>query len=212
MNETSLQYKKRTSCVHSGRRMLTYLIVWGLTISVSHSQQLDIRTLEKINLNRNTKLDNPFKSISNTTGLISFGLPLGVLTWGYFNEHENTRKKGWYLVEVALVNTAITTALKYSINRQRPFIAYPYIIPLDKGRSPSFPSGHTSDAFALATSLSLSYSKWYVAAASFTWAGAVGYSRMHLGVHYPSDVLGGAFVGAGSAWLCRYLNKKLFTR
>lgn len=74
------------------------------------------------------------------------------------------------------------------------------------------PSGHTSTAFATATSLSLAYPKWYVVAPSFVWAGAIGYSRMHLGVHYPSDVLAGAIVGSGSAYLTykanQWINKK----
>jgi membrane-associated phospholipid phosphatase len=51
-------------------------------------------------------------------------------------------------------------------------------------------------AFALATSLSLSYPKCYIIVPSFAWASSVGYSRMDLGVHYPSDVLAGAIVGA----------------
>ena len=65
----------------------------------------------------------------------------------------------------------------------------------------SFPSGHVSAAFCTATSLSLRFHKWYVIAPSFLWATSVGWARMYQGVHYPSDVLAGAIVGAGSAWL-----------
>lgn len=84
--------------------------------------------------------------------------------------------------------------------------------PVVSEASYSMPSGHTSTAFATATSLSLAYPKWYVVAPSFVWAGAIGYSRMHLGVHYPSDVLAGAIVGSGSAYLTykanQWINKK----
>jgi len=67
-------------------------------------------------------------------------------------------------------------------------------------------------AFATATSLSLEYPKWYVIVPAYTWAGTVGYSRMHLGVHYPSDVLIGALVGAGSAFITHKVNQKLLKR
>lgn len=211
MTNSNLQYKTQTPYNYAFS-FFTCLTLLVFSVSGISGQHIDIRTLEKINLNRNTSLDIFFKTISNTTGLISYSVPTGLLAAGYFIDHDYTRRKGWYLVETALVNAAITTTLKYSINRTRPFISYPYIIRLDKGNSPSFPSGHTSDAFALAASLSISYPRWYTAAASFTWAGTVGYSRLHLGVHYPSDVIGGAVVGAGSAWLCHFLNRKLFTR
>src|ERR1039458_5126997 len=98
--------------------------------------------------------------------------------------------------------------MKYAFNRPRPFVTYPLLITKksDAG-SPSFPSGHSSCGFATATSLSLAYPKLYVIAPSFLWASAVGYSRMELGVHYPSDVLAGAIVGAGSSWLMWKVNK-----
>ena len=78
----------------------------------------------------------------------------------------------------------------------------------------SFPSGHTASAFALATSLCIKYPKWYVIAPSALWACSVGVSRMNEGVHYPSDVLAGAAIGAGCAivniYVNRWLNQWLF--
>jgi len=75
--------------------------------------------------------------------------------------------------------------------------------------SQTLPSGHTSSAFTTAISLSLAYPKWYIIVPTYTWAGTVAFSRMDLGVHYPSDGLIGALVGAGTAWLCYEVNKKL---
>jgi membrane-associated phospholipid phosphatase len=103
----------------------------------------------------------------------------------------------------------VTAVMKYTIKRDRPFVPYPDITAKAGDITPSFPSGHASSAFATATSLSLAYPKWYIIVPSYTWASAVGYSRMALGVHYISDVLAGELVGAGSAWLTHFVNKKL---
>ncbi len=103
----------------------------------------------------------------------------------------------------------ITSAMKLSIKRDRPFKTYPEIEKESSAGSYSFPSGHTTSAFVTATSLSLAFPKWYVIVPSYAWAGAVGYSRMHLGVHYPSDVAAGAIIGAGSAFLTYKINKWL---
>lgn len=105
-----------------------------------------------------------------------------------------------------------STALKYSVNRERPFVTYPDIIKKTDTHSPSFPSGHTSNAFATATSLSLAYPKLYIIFPSFAYAGTVAYSRMHLGVHYPSDVAAGAVIGAGCAYLTHKVNKLLLEK
>jgi undecaprenyl-diphosphatase len=58
----------------------------------------------------------------------------------------------------------------------------------------SFPSGHAAGVFAFAAFVAVRAPRW--APLSFAWAGIVAWSRCVLGVHYPSDVLAGALLGA----------------
>ncbi len=175
------------------------------------SQNADIELLRKINLNRNKNLDGGFQFISNTTGIVSFGVPAVVLGTGLILNDSSIKHKGLLLVSSLALTSGITVIMKYAVNRDRPFKTYPEIEKMSSAGSHSFPSGHTSEAFSTATSLSLAFPKWYVITPSYLWASSVGYSRMHLGVHYPSDVAVGALIGAGSAFLCykaqKWLNK-----
>jgi len=182
------------------KRILPLLL---LLISVTtYSQNLDIRILRQINEHRNTHLDATFTTITNSVSPISIAAPLLIFGTGMIEKNQELKQKGLMIGESFLVTTIIATTLKHAVNRARPFETYPDIQKLAAGGSSSFPSGHTSDAFSTATSLSLAFPKWYVIAPSYTYAALVGYSRMHLGVHYPSDVLAGAIIGAGSAFLC----------
>ncbi|MBU6182388.1 MAG: phosphatase PAP2 family protein [Verrucomicrobia bacterium] len=63
--------------------------------------------------------------------------------------------------------------------------------PPDRGRS--FPSSHTANCFCLATVCAFFLRRGWIA---FIPAALVGFSRMYVGVHWPTDVLAGAFVGA----------------
>ena len=192
---------------------MTYLRFIFMLIIVSkqviYAQNLDIDLLRKINLERNQALDPTFKFVTNSVSPVGLGAPLIVTSVGLIQKNKALKNKGYYIGATLLTSTIVTTTVKFTIDRERPFVTYPDIQKLTAAGSPSFPSGHTSEAFATATSLSLAFPKWYVIAPAYVWAGAAGYSRMHLGVHYPSDVLVGALVGAGSAWLCHELNERL---
>jgi membrane-associated phospholipid phosphatase len=190
-------------------RLILFFMLFALS---AFSQNIDIDILRNINLNRNTHLDGFLKHVSNSAGPVAFGLPVVMFGLSYLMKDTLTRKRSLYIGASVLTAIAITNILKYSIDRTRPFDTYSFIEKMTSGGSPSFPSGHTSDAFSLATALSIVYPKWYVIIPAYAWAVTVGYSRMALGVHYPGDVLAGALIGAGSAYLCfkgqQWLQKK----
>jgi len=180
--------------------------------SPGFSQNFDIRILRSINSPEILPTDKFFQFISNSEAYISLAIPAGMGTVGLIKNNDQLLRNACVTFAAIGVNSAITLAMKYSFNRTRPYITYPDIVKKSKGGSPSFPSGHTSMAFSTATSLSLEYPKWYVIVPAYTWAGTVGYSRMYLGVHYPSDVLVGALIGSGSAWVTYLVNKKLYKK
>ena len=176
----------------------------------SRAQNFEQRILESLSAHRQPGMTHFMQGVSNTTSAVSIAIPAGIFVAGAIRHDGDMKYKGFYIAETIGVSTVLELALKYTIRRPRPSTRDPLIIPAGDNGGPSFPSGHTSEAFATATALSIVYPKWYIIAPSFLWAATVGYSRLYLCVHYPSDVLGGAIVGAGSAWLSYKLNRWLF--
>ena len=83
---------------------------------------------------------------------------------------------------------------------------------VDCGPGKSFPSSHAVNNFAIGTVFSFYYPKWKWA--FFSWASLVALSRAAVGVHYPSDILGGAAIGAFIAmlviWMWRNIERQFF--
>lgn len=191
------------------------LLLLGFVLIFAHfssAQNADIDLLREINLGRNPKLDNTFRVFTHSDGPISIALPATLLTIGLIKKDSLMKQDALMITGSLVTSTIITVGLKWGIRRDRPFVTYPDLEKLVAAESPSFPSGHTSMAFSTATSLTLAYPKWYVYVPAFLWAGSVGYSRMHLGVHYPSDVVVGAIIGSGSAFLSSFLTDKIQTK
>ncbi len=176
-------------------------------------QDGDINLLKKINGSYTTSGGKVFTFITNSDNAVTFTIPVGLFATGLITKDKELRWKSYEHLSSTAVAGVITTVLKLSIDRARPFKTYPNdIVKYTKAGSHSFPSGHTSMAFATATSISLIYPKWYIIAPAFIWASGVGYSRMYLGVHYPTDVVAGALIGSASSigthYLFKYIKKK----
>ena len=202
------------SNMKSIRKIILYpiLLIAGCFSFCQHTaaQNWDIDLLKSINpQNPNSAV---MKGLSSSVYPIAVAAPVSLLVAGYIKKDMRLKNKGWELVGSLAINTAITQGAKYIFNRQRPYAKYPgQVFPASIETDPSFPSGHTSTAFATATTLSLEFKKWYVVIPAYAWAAGVGYSRLYLGQHYPTDVIAGALVGAGSALLSRWLTSKLLS-
>lgn len=133
--------------------------------------------------------------ISYTTTYISVALVLMVLITSIVKKSKSIYKQFFVLASVLILVAIISQGLKTFIYRERPFTTHPFIEKLSEGGDSSFPSGHTMEAFAVAAVLSLLFSKKKIVIPVYLWAMLVAYSRMALGVHYPSDVLAGVIIG-----------------
>ena len=99
----------------------------------------------------------------------------------------------------------MTFFLKEMVHRPRPAVLLHGIRELSGEGGFSFPSGHATSAFALATALSLRWPQGKMF--FFTAAFLVAVSRIALGQHWPSDVFVGAFVGCASVMVCYWIGK-----
>jgi undecaprenyl-diphosphatase len=111
---------------------------------------------------------------------------------------------------VALGSLAVHNAVKALAERPRPTVAAFHVVGW------SFPSGHTTQAVAVYGALALvlctrsgqTAVKTALIAAAIVLAGAIGFSRVWLGVHYPSDVLGGAALGGAGLFFAVMLFRR----
>lgn len=175
----------------------------------SHSfQDLDIGLLKVIYENRISFLDPAFVVFTDTAGVFAFGFPIIAMIISMFKKNIVLKHNAFRIFVPVAISAIIANILKYAIDLPRPYEIYPFIEKLGVGGSPSFPSGHTADAFAFAVALALISPKWYIVVPSLLWAMLIGYSRMALGVHFPSDVLAGAIIGTTSAMMCFWFEKR----
>lgn len=125
-------------------------------------------------------------------GLLWIGL--GVLLFLLGNRRNPWRTWGILLLLSLAANALVCNVLlKPMIARVRPYDLLGYEILVPRLADFSFPSGHTSASFAAATAIYAMNKRWGIVV--FIFATLMGFSRLYLGVHFPSDVFAGALLG-----------------
>ncbi|MES2808107.1 MAG: phosphatase PAP2 family protein [Bacteroidota bacterium] len=189
-----------------GTNIYKMFFLWGSLVFITTSasaqnrlQEFDDRIMIDLAEHRTPQKTGFMMFMSDTYRYGDIGIPAGLLIAGVATNDRNMRENAGYIASSTAISWGLTFLIKHIVKRPRPFVQNLKIVPVYKAGSTSFPSGHTSTTIATATALSMAYPKWYVIAPAFMWAGTVGYSRMYLGVHYPTDVGAGALLGAGTA-------------
>jgi membrane-associated phospholipid phosphatase len=164
-------------------------------------RQLDQRLLERFARPRSTTLDRSLVAITRAANYSRLWLCIaGLLALCGGRQGRRAAERG--IIAMAIAAAVANGPAKLLVRRRRPLGgSRPTLIRMP--RSTSFPSGHSAAAFAFATGSSAELP--LLAPPLLALAGAVAYSRVHTGVHYPSDVAAGALIGLGSGALAARL-------
>ena len=184
--------------------------ILAVLVSTGVTQSFDSAVLLWINQYANATLDAFFVSFTQLGGLV-FMVVAGLALLAYFLYKK--RYSDALFAAVSLGGVAVVNVILKSIfERPRPDL-WDWLI---HETSMSFPSGHATATMALAMCILILVwrTKWRLAACItlFLYVVSIGISRLYLGVHYPTDILGGWLLGIAwvtfVAWMIRRYGRK----
>lgn len=109
------------------------------------------------------------------------------------------------IISTIVARLGVTELIRFFYHRPRPFVSYQAHQLLSQNGW-SFPSGHSAFFFAMAMAIYLYNKKWGIG--FFLAAVLMNISRIIAGVHYPSDIIGGAIVGMAIAYIVFYFAER----
>ena len=124
-----------------------------------------------------------------------FGIPGAILAAGFISGHKDLQRSGGRVLASVITAGATTAAIKVIVGRVRPTDASDQYDFKPFTQNDAFPSGHTTMAFALATSLAEEIHRPWATAILYAGASGTAWSRLNDHKHWLSDVLAGATIG-----------------
>jgi hypothetical protein len=174
-------------------------IGFGIVSSVLIIHQFDTEiknTFQKNRTDFSNKTANYFQLMGN--GKVSFPAMIGLYGVGLLTQNRKVQYTGLQAFKALVLSAGVTGSIKYITQRERPYqtdnINNSHFI-WNSFHYNSFPSGHTSDAFAMASVIGYNIKNKYWQIPIYAVATGVGLSRIHDNKHWVSDVVLGAAIG-----------------
>lgn len=184
--------------------VLTLASLVGVSYGISYYDK-DIRDYYLEVKQDEDKFSYKALSVIDYFGSIPFadGVAVGTYLTGLFIDDEYVRTSGRLLVESMVLSGFLAISLRVATGRERPFPENnnynfnPFTL---KYRNHSFPSGHVTLGFTLATMLSERIDRWWAYTGLYALAGLNALSRIYFVGHWSSDILISAALGSMSAF------------
>lgn len=185
---------------------IVYVVFTGLVLlftmlaqEVMEAETLgfDTAVLTMIHKIANPTLNGLFLEVTNLAGAVFIGIITIALAVGFYMRHEIYNSL--YILLTLGGTIFLNTTLKIFFKRTRPDLWSLLVVE----KSYSFPSGHAMISMALALTLIVltyySRARWFSIILGAFYVVLIGFSRLYLGVHFPTDILGGWLIS--SVWI-----------
>ena len=176
-----------------------WLVFGGLALGVAAAYTADAPIRDAARRSQDKSAGRSLTVVEQLGSWGGFGVIGGIYAAGLVSGKSGLMDAGFdALVSVGIAGGIITPAIKYSVGRSRPW--------KDEGihkfrpfsGNVSFPSGHTTQAFAIASVVAESSESVWLGGVSYALAATVGAARIYHDAHFASDVLAGAVIGTAT--------------
>ena len=164
--------------------------------AVGGTAAFDKTVKDRVQAHRTAGEDRFMKQFQNFGSVWSFGVIGAFEVWGEADGDVTAKNAAMDALTASIIGPGlIGTGLKEAVGRVRPNSATQTFEFRSFSGNQSFPSGHTFQAFTVATAIAENYHAWWVQVLCYGSAGLVGYARIEQNAHYASDVIAGALLG-----------------